>query len=325
MKKGYKLSVIVPIYNADELLERCLKSITTQTFQNLEIILVNDGSTDNSINICKKYCEVDERIRIIDKKNAGVSAARKDAIKIATGDFITFVDADDYIDNNMYKSLMEIIETESCDIIESGYILINEHEEVIDRRVLISENNEGTNQCLEAYLSNKNSEAFLWNKIYRRELFGDVDYPELKYSEDYLWNVIFYSRCKKSITVDLAYYYYYKNMNGACNNSNYRQKVDGIVAGGMARDYLLSCVPTLSYYGVLYSIDYARFLYMVEFELNVSDKEFYRELIKYFREYFSLPLICKKRPLKKIPGYLLFYWMPRTYALLNSFYHKMKG
>lgn len=181
-----KLSVIVPIYNAEVFLNRCINSILKQTYQNLEIILVNDGSTDNSLKICQMYKSMDDRIAVINKKNAGVSAARKDALKIATGDFITFVDSDDYIDFNMYKNLMQTMVEGDFDIIESGYTLVDENEEVICVRRLADEQRAGKYNCLEGYLSNRNSDTFLWNKIYRRTLFDGLDLPEYKYSEDHL-------------------------------------------------------------------------------------------------------------------------------------------
>ena len=323
--ESLKLSIIVPIYNAGLFLDRCIDSIVRQTYQNLEIILVNDGSEDNSLDICKKYQNLDCRIEIIDKRNEGVSAARKDGLKISTGDFITFVDADDYIDDNMYKSLMMAIIEGEYDIIESGYILVNEKEEIINKRLLREEQNIGVNQCLEAYLSNKNSDTFLWNKLYRKELFDGFDFPEFRYSEDYLWNVMLYSKCKKSVTVNKAYYYYYKNMSGACNNNCYRAKIDGVLAGIKALEFLNYYFPKISYYGLMYIIDYIRFLYMAQYELQVKDRDFYKELSNYYRKYFNIETIIKIKRKGKIPGYLLFYVLPGFYAFFNKLYHKIKS
>ena len=100
-----KISVIVPIYNVEKYLEKCLESIINQTFINLEIILINDGSTDFSGSICEKYKNKDNRIILIHKKNEGLSAARNKGLSIATGDYISFVDSDDFLDLNMYEIL----------------------------------------------------------------------------------------------------------------------------------------------------------------------------------------------------------------------------
>lgn len=112
-----KISVIVPIYNVEQYLSQCLDSIINQTYTNLEIILINDGSTDNSEKICNQYKLLDPRIIVIHKTNGGLSDARNTGIKIATGDYISFVDADDFIDKNMYTILFQKINTTNADII----------------------------------------------------------------------------------------------------------------------------------------------------------------------------------------------------------------
>ena len=320
-----KLSVIVPIYNAEEFLNRCINSILQQIYQNLEIILVNDGSTDNSLKICQMYKSKDDRIVVINKNNAGVSAARKDALQIATGDFITFVDSDDYIDSNMYKNLMRTMAEGDFDIIESGYTLVDENEEVICVRKLVNEQRTGKSNCLEGYLSNRNADTFLWNKIYRRTLFNGLDLPEYRYSEDHLWNVLLFSRCNKSITVSSVYYTYYKNMGGACNSNKYWAKLDGIFAGVEALTYLEKNFPQFGYWGIIYILDYARFLYMIDRELQVDEHRLYKELSKYYRRYFDINAVLKSKDKRKLPGYLLFFLSPSIYAYLNRLYHKKES
>lgn len=271
------------------------------------------------------YKSKDDRIVVINKNNAGVSAARKDAIQIATGDFITFVDSDDYIDSDMYKNLMRTMAEGDFDIIESGYTLVDENEEVICVRKLVNEQRSGKGNCLEGYLSNRNSDTFLWNKIYRRTLFDGLDLPEYRYSEDHLWNVLLFSRCNKSITVSSVYYTYYKNMGGACNNNKYWAKIDGIFAGVEALTYLEKNFPQFDYWGIIYILDYARFLYMIDCELQVDEHRLYKELSKYYRRYFDISAVLKSKDKRKFPGYLLFFLSPSIYACLNRLYHKRKS
>ncbi len=116
------LSIIVPIYNVEKYLSVCLESIVNQTYQDLEIILVNDGSTDNCDKICKKYAQTDKRIKIINKENGGLVSARKAGIKTAQGEYIAFVDGDDWIDPFMYQELLKAIEKFDVDLVDSGYI-----------------------------------------------------------------------------------------------------------------------------------------------------------------------------------------------------------
>ena len=111
------ISVIVPVYNAEKYLKRCINSILNQSYKELEIILVDDGSTDQSLNICKCFADIDTRIKLIHQENSGVAAARNAGIRLATGEYITFVDSDDYIDYYMYEKMIEIVDQYHCDIV----------------------------------------------------------------------------------------------------------------------------------------------------------------------------------------------------------------
>ncbi len=120
-----KISIIMPIYNAEKYLERSIESIQKQTLQNIEIILVNDGSTDNSLSICRKYAKEDKRIKIVDKPNGGVSSARNVGMEIATGEYIGFVDADDWIKPKMYENMYHRIQQTQADICMCNYMIDN--------------------------------------------------------------------------------------------------------------------------------------------------------------------------------------------------------
>ena len=119
-----KVSIIVPIYNAEKYLGYCINSIVSQTYQNIEIILVNDGSMDDSLKICKNYAAIDKRIRILDIPNGGVSNARNSGLKEATGEYIQFVDADDTIDLNMTERMCELMEAYHSDLTICGFDMI---------------------------------------------------------------------------------------------------------------------------------------------------------------------------------------------------------
>lgn len=116
-----KISVIVPIYKNEKFLKKCIESIINQTYSNLEILLIDDGSPDNCGNICDEYAEKDSRIKVIHKENGGVSSARNIGLDIATGEYIAFVDSNDYIDSTMYENLISIALDNNADIIDSGY------------------------------------------------------------------------------------------------------------------------------------------------------------------------------------------------------------
>lgn len=112
------VSVIVPVYNVEKYLERCINSIIQQSYNNLEIILIDDGSTDASGKICDEYKEKDDRIIVIHKENGGLSDARNAGIKIFTGEYVTFIDSDDYVSKNMVSNMLDILEKSSCRIVQ---------------------------------------------------------------------------------------------------------------------------------------------------------------------------------------------------------------
>lgn len=119
-KDVFKLSIIVPIFNGEEYLHRCIDSILTQQYGEFELILIDDGSTDNSLSICNEYAEKDSRIVVYHKENEGLVAARKTGVSLAKGEYIGFVDCDDFIDSNMYHDLMSIVERDNSDIVTGG-------------------------------------------------------------------------------------------------------------------------------------------------------------------------------------------------------------
>ena len=144
MRAYPKISVIVPIYNVEKYLEKCLGSIINQTYKNLEIICVNDGSTDNSLEILKKYSNQDSRIIIIDKKNGGLSSARNEGLKIATGEFIGFVDSDDYIESNTYEEcILKFKEDITIDMVCFSFKFVYENSEHIINSKIVNSPFEG--------------------------------------------------------------------------------------------------------------------------------------------------------------------------------------
>lgn len=187
-----KISVIIPIYNSSQTLERTINSVINQTYKNLEIILVNDGSTDDSIKICKKYAEKDNRIIILNQENKGVGEARNHGIDVSTGDFISFVDSDDTMDENLYKELIATQIVTNADIVESGAkVVLGKDNEIFpyekNDKIIIYENHDYMKNYLNFSLN-----VSVWGKIYKRELIGDIRFPNLNINEDFvfLWEIV---------------------------------------------------------------------------------------------------------------------------------------
>lgn len=177
-----KISVIVPVYKVEPYLRKCLDSVVNQTYQNLEIILVDDGSPDHCGAICEEYAARDKRIRVIHKENGGLSSARNAALEIATGDYIGFVDSDDWIEPEMFKFLLHGLETTGADIAVCG-----RYEEYRDRRVIFEWPEVrimDRGEALGELLKNDQLQNLVWDKLYRRKLFEGICFPEGKTFED---------------------------------------------------------------------------------------------------------------------------------------------
>lgn len=213
------LSVIVPVYNGEKYIEDCLNSIINQTYKDLQIIVVNDGSTDNTKSILSDIAKRDSRIQIIDKENGGVSSARNMGLEYATKDCITFVDDDDTVDLDMYELLMNYID-EGYDIAHCGYKKISKEKVKLVNgtgKIIIQNNVE----ALECLISGKLFVGSLCNKVYKRSLFKGIKLDEtLKINEDVLMNYQVFKNSKKTIFIDEAKYNYFERDESSCKNTN---------------------------------------------------------------------------------------------------------
>ncbi|HHX70707.1 MAG TPA: glycosyltransferase, partial [Gallicola sp.] len=177
-----KISVIVPVYNVEKYIDRCINSLVNQTYPNLEIILVDDGSLDNSGEICDAYAKRYSNIKVIHKDNGGQSSARNEGLRVATGEYIGFVDSDDWILPDMYEHLYKILNEFNCELSMCQRLNIrNEHEAV--RALASAKYNifEG-NKIMETYLTS--DMLSVWNKLYKKSLFDDNRFPEGKIHEE---------------------------------------------------------------------------------------------------------------------------------------------
>ncbi len=224
-----KLSVVVPVYNVEKFLDECITHIINQTYRNLEIILVNDGSTDNSKKIIDKYCEIDNRILCINKKNGGLSSARNAGINIATGDYITFVDSDDYPDIRMYEILMALMRKYSTYIAVCSYFRNEDRENNKDK---IYDIKMSTAEAFYEISINRKLEAHAWSKIYRTELFKEVRYPEGRLYEDIFTTYKLIQMCDFVAYTNEKLYFYRVN-NESITNRKYKERDIDLIYGSI--------------------------------------------------------------------------------------------
>ena len=219
------ISIIIPVYNVEQYIEKCVDSLTGQTYNNIEIILINDGSTDDSGAICDELAKKDDRIVVLHQENAGVSAARNNALDIMKGDYVTFVDSDDYVDDHFIECLYTALESNNADISTCGHYRV-EFDGTLKKIYHLSDNPEDI-ICLSGKDSIMNMfyericSASSGSKLYKRELFDNLRYPGYIMGED---TFIVYHTFKKAALIahtNKPLYYYVQHSasvtNSKCN------------------------------------------------------------------------------------------------------------
>lgn len=223
--KDRKISVIIPVYNVEKYLERCLFSITNNTYRNLEIICVNDGSSDHSLDILNRYKLKDQRILVIDKENGGVSSARNAGLDIASGDYIAFIDSDDWISLEYFSLLMKALDDTSADMVYCRFKKTGQTSDTV------GENHECVSPkmvTVEQYFSDHLSKYYVCGKIYKSSIVGQLRFEEtLRVFEDFLFNIQVFT-AKDTLCVaclDAQIYYYFNRPESAVHSFDFDERV----------------------------------------------------------------------------------------------------
>lgn len=213
MSSEVKVSVIISVYNNEFYLRECLDSIINQTLKEIEIIIVNDGSTDNSLEVIEEYAHRDKRIVIINKENEGISKTRNRGLDICKGEYIQFIDSDDYIDNNMIENMYNVATNNELDIVMCGYKRITDNKQynnlpeikidnIIDKKGILG------------YLTNSYENKllwFVWRNMYKNELLklNNIRFKEdLRFGEDSIFNLECFLEAQRIMAVDKCFYNY---------------------------------------------------------------------------------------------------------------------
>ena len=221
---GPLCTIIVPIYNAAIDLVPCLESIKRQKYRNLEILLVNDGSSDSSLEICRMYARMDPRIIIIDKENSGVSGTRNIAIERATGKYIQFVDADDYLDMNATRLMVEAMEENSADLLIANYCSVPKNEHIQVFGFLPPDTKMNKAQFARHLMEEPASFYYgvMWNKLYRRDIIMENNIrcnEQFSWSEDMLFNLEYIRYAETFYAMRTPVYYYVRQKKGSLSSS----------------------------------------------------------------------------------------------------------
>lgn len=219
------ISVIIPVYNVEKYLEKCLNSIVNQTLDNIEIILVEDCSTDKSLEICKRYSYKYDNIKLIQHEvNKGLSAARNTGLEYASGKYIGFIDSDDWVDKYMFEKLYKHIQDNDADIAICGIMSILKNGEKIKSKMPQNEVLYTQEEILNNFFDS-NISAHAWDKLYKKELFvnNNIRYPEGKYYEDVYPTYKLLSKSKKVVIIK-EYFYNYNRRDESITTSEFSEK-----------------------------------------------------------------------------------------------------
>ena len=281
MKKKDLISVIVPVYKVEKYLEKCINSILSQTYKNLEIFLVDDGSPDNCGKMCDEYAKKDNRIKVIHKQNGGLSAARNTALDVCTGDYITFVDSDDWVEPNYVEELYNALKKYNCDLSVCGLkrwfedMTLESIVDYKDRQQVFYDKD-----FYDLFFCKNEIKHHAWSKMYKKDIFKSLRYPVGRnYEDTYIITDICANIKTGAVIVQKPLYNYLVMRAGAITQVVSKKKFDWIYASRKNVDN----TPKNTYANRIAAIGLF-YIYENLYKYMKKDKELKKELLKLFDE-----------------------------------------
>lgn len=239
------ISVIVPIYKVEKYLKRCVDSLLAQSYSYFELILVDDGSPDNCGNICEEYAAKDKRIRVIHKENGGLSDARNAGLRIAKGEYIAFVDSDDWVATNYLEVLLKVIELTDSDICECEVLKttgeIEKYKKSDEKYTSYS-----SEKALELLICDQILHQYVWNKLYKRSCLKDIPFAVGKINEDEFWTYQVFGNARQITKIPDVLYYYFQRGSSIMGNNYNLKRLDALEAKRLRQQYIEEKFPVLA-------------------------------------------------------------------------------
>ena len=320
------ISIIVPVYNVEKYLNQCLNSITNQTYKNLEIILVDDGSTDTSGSICDEYAKRDARIKVIHKENGGVSSARNVGLNIATGNYIGFVDSDDWIELNMYEFMIKKMQECKVDLVRCSHVKELDGNSIISKEYFNEEGiydlNTNRKEILSAFINAKLN-GYLPLIIVKREYALSIQplNESVAMREDLIWMFELFCKIKTFYYCATPFYHYNINFNSASKAIENQKR--NILQLFIVYDELYKILGQYSFLNELESYLKINLFYILSYYLNKyiyasRDKGFLKEL-RENKEFENLIYTVGVKHYSLVNKIILFLFQKRQYGLLYTF------
>lgn len=311
--KNAKISIIVPVYKSQDYIDRCIKSILGQSYQDFELILVDDGSPDQAGIICDEYARKDDRIKVIHQNNSGQSVARNNALKVATGDYYCFIDSDDYVADDLLERLYSLITKNDADISLVNYkTFTGERAEAESKTTsdIVLYNN--TSMIKNIHMVKDELYVVMWGKLFKKELFDGIQFPEGRICEDLHVLYRIYDRAKTSVFSNEKLYYYYRgNVSSSTYSINKKFYDDVFWVLEQEIEYIDNRHPELS--------NYPRRTYMywiVDLCKKTGGLILFGKMRSLYLRYRQL--YRESRSMKKEKFFTFFYHMPSIYVALKK-------
>lgn len=308
------ISIIVPAYQVENYLNRCLESIVNQTYKNLEIILVDDGSTDKTAAICDSWAKKDPRVKVIHKCNEGLSIARNTALLRAEGEYVCFVDSDDYIDLKLCENILSLMQKENADIVTFNAYKIDED----GQNLHLTEDIKMGELSLEIALyelMRGNLNHYACNKMYKKEVFQDIRFPEGRIWEDMATTYRLFLKAKKIYCCEDAYYYYVQHSKSISANINEKALRDIYLARSESYLALKDRFPR---------VEEVMFPNLVQSAIRLYDRSLWADVDQDVLKQAKRFLIQNKQAILKrcfSKLYWMYYYMPSIYRVYRRNVH----
>ena len=296
------ISVIVPVYNVEKYVERCIDSIMNQTYKNIEVIVVDDGSTDKSLEIIKNKYKKNKKISIYHKSNGGLSSARNYGLEKCNGEYIAFIDSDDWIDPDCIEKVVKCIQVNDFpEIVEFGYRKVNDNI-VIEEKKLNNNVYKETN-ILDEYFYGNQIVDIVCNKFYKKDLFESVRFVEQRIHEDYMIMPELLYKSKKICTIHDVFYNYYERDNSITKSRFKEKNFDRIYAGNYVIDF---CKKNIPQYTDIAKIK-CEFICIYMYSDLISSNRYLKKIYKSFKKRIAIEYnklyyeTIKTKSFKKLP------------------------
>lgn len=319
------ISIVVPVYNVREYLRKCIQSILNQSYHLIELILVDDGSTDGSSALCDELCRLDQRIKVVHQGNAGLSEARNKGIKSATGKYILFVDSDDYILPQMCECLLSAVKKYKCQIAICDYFEVyndNKDEEKVEIEInSVMCKKIGKEDMYNFYNETPKKFDIAWNKLYERELFSDIRYPIGKIHEDTATTYLLLYKAKDSVYIDAKLYCYRQRNNSIIGIGATKKSLDALDALQHKLIFYSGKKEAQLYTSIFSYYKYLILVLMRKWEQNkIGEKNDFEKYINFYQEQYK----SNQSLLQVSKGRIIIHWLFATFPKFYFFAFKKK-